>query len=180
MANKFNFRQVRDNMLQVRRELPVILANQAQNFFTDSWKKKGWDDGTVKPWALPRRMMGGGGYTKRAQTRNILVQTGRLRRAVSSSIRQRSFDKIRLVVDVPYAAIHNEGGIVQVPAMEKVLHFSKKGRFSKMAKANYAQKAVIPAHSVKIPKRQFMGDSRTLRGMQLKTINKTVNRIWQA
>ncbi len=29
--NKFNFDKIRDNMLQVRRDLPVILANQTQN-----------------------------------------------------------------------------------------------------------------------------------------------------
>lgn len=170
--NKFNFDQVLAKTLQVRRDLPVILSNQAQNFFTASWRKKGWDDGGVHPWAERRGSSGG-------KKRALLVKTGRLRRAVSSSIRQRSFEKIRLVVDVPYAAIHNEGGIVHKPAMEKVLHFSKGGRFSKMAKAKYAQKVMIPAHDVRIPKRQFMGDSRTLRDMQIKTITKTVDTIWR-
>ncbi len=83
------------------------------------------------------------------------------------------------MVDVPYAAIHNEGGTIKIPAQEKVLHFNRKGRFSKMAKAKYAQKVMIPAHTVKIQQRQFMGDSKTLRNIQLKIINKQIDAIWR-
>ncbi|KAA2242816.1 hypothetical protein F0L74_09820 [Chitinophaga agrisoli] len=175
--SRFNFDIIRANVRVVKHYLPTLLANQAQNFFTDSWKRKGWLDAGLKPWAQPHRASHGS--TKRERSRAILVKTGRLRRAVSSSLRQKSFEKIRFVVDVPYAAIHNEGGVVHIPAAEKILHFNRKGRFSKMAKAKSAQKVIIPAHNVRIPQRQFMGDSRTLRDKQIKTINKTVDAIWR-
>lgn len=150
MADRFNFSRVKRNMEQVKKELPVILANQAQNFFADSWKKQGWDDGGLKVWQTPNRKIPGTKeyeYPKKKglgrRTRATLVQSGRLRRAIASSIRQKSFSMIRLVVAVPYAKYHNEG-------------------------------------TDTIPKRQFMGDSRTLRRIQVESINKTVDKIWQA
>lgn len=150
MANKFNFDRVKRNLDRVKKQVPTILANQAQNFFVESWKKQGWDDNGVKQWAVPkRRVPGTPEYEypkKRGLSRRVkptLVKTGRLRRAVSHSIRQKTFNTIKLAVDVPYAQYHNEG-------------------------------------TNRLPKRQFMGDSRTLRKMQLLTIYKEIDFIWQA
>jgi phage gpG-like protein len=100
-------------MQQLKTQLPVILANQAQNYFTDSWRQQGWDGAA---WEIPKRRIKDTPewkYPKKKdlgrRTRATLVKTGRLRRAVSNSIRQATFDRVRLVVAVPYAAAHNEG-----------------------------------------------------------------------
>jgi phage gpG-like protein len=107
---KFHFQRVMLNIEQVKTELPVILGNQAQNYFTDSWRQQGWNG---EPWKEVQRRDSSTKvykYSKpAARTRAILVKSGRLRRAVANSIRETRFDRVRLVVDVPYAEYHNDG-----------------------------------------------------------------------
>lgn len=106
MADKFNFDRVIRNMERLKTTLPVILANEAQNFFAGSWKSQGFIDKSLNPWA-PRAK-----ETKKTKGKAIMVSTGKLRRAVQNSIREKSFRKIRLVIDggsIPYAARHNNG-----------------------------------------------------------------------
>jgi phage gpG-like protein len=116
MASKFNFERIQRNVAQMKRELPRVLANDTQKFFAASWDKQGWDNNGVERWKDPQRKIAGTPaykYPKKGadarHTRATMVQSGRLRRAVGSSIRSVSFDKIRFVVDVPYAAVHNYG-----------------------------------------------------------------------
>jgi phage gpG-like protein len=113
MANQFGTDRVLKNMQQLKNDLPTTLANQAQNYFVNSWRQQGWDG---EGWAIPKRRIQGTPeykYPKKKdlgrRTRATLVKTGRLRRAVSNSIRQATFDKIRLVVETPYAAYNNDG-----------------------------------------------------------------------
>lgn len=146
---KFKFERVIENMTRVKKELPVVLANQAQNFFLSSFRKQGWEDNALEPWKLPNRRIPGTNefrYPKKKglgrRTQATLIKTGRLRREVNTSIRSKSFDKIQLVVDTPYAARHNEG----LDGM---------------------------------PKRKFMGHSSSLGKMQIEKINEFINRIWR-
>lgn len=94
-------------------ELPVILANQAQNYFVASFTKQGWDGVGWKE--VKRRQEGTSEYKYpklkglSRRTSPILVRTGRLRRAVSNSIKSETFQSVRLVVDLPYAAAQNDG-----------------------------------------------------------------------
>ena len=106
MASKFNFERVLSNMQKVKSDLPVLLANQAQNFFAGSWKKQGFTDSSLSMWKQRKK------ETKKTIGKAILVSTGKLRRAVQNSIREKNFNNIRLVVDggsIPYAKRHNEG-----------------------------------------------------------------------
>lgn len=114
MANdKLRFDLVKKNLGLIKKELPVVLANQAKNYFVQSWRAQGWDG---VPWKVPQRRIPDTPaykYPKKKdlgrRTRATLVQTGRLRRDVSNSIRSQNFELIRLVVDLPYANRHNEG-----------------------------------------------------------------------
>lgn len=113
MANQFGTDRVLKNLGQLRKDLPKLLANQAQNFFTNAWRLQGWNDET---WQIPKRRIADTSeykYPKKKglgrRTRATLVQSGRLRRAVSNSIRLATFEKIQLIVAVPYANYHNEG-----------------------------------------------------------------------
>lgn len=103
MGNKFNIRGKIKNLERLKNTLPQILANQARLFFVRSWEIQGFEDSSVNKWA-PRAK-----ETKKTKGKNILVSTGALRRATRNSIRDVSFNFIRLVVDLPYAARHNEG-----------------------------------------------------------------------
>lgn len=149
MKTKFEFDKVVARMQQMKSDLPVKLANQAQNFFSDSFNKSGFTDGGLQSWKeVKRRIPGTPEYkypkTKQLSRRSslILVRTGKLKRAVGNSIRQANFNLIRLTVPLKYAAFHNEG-------------------------------------TEKIQRRKYMGDSRTLRSNQKVLINKVIVKAWR-
>lgn len=136
-------------MERQKSELPVKLANQAKNFFSDSFRKQGWEDRSVKSWK-PRLREG-----RRNKGGLTLVQSGALKRAVNRSIRSQNFSLIRLAVALPYAAVHNDG-----------YH----GPVRKKSGAVY---------TMNMPQRKFMGDSFALRKKQVELINKSIKKAWQ-
>lgn len=188
--NKFEFKRVLQNVERLKKTLPNLLANQAQNFFVESFKKQGWDDGGFKAWEK-RKDTG-----KKSQGRSILVKSGKLRRAVGQSIRVKSFDKIQLVVALPYASVHNEGYNGMVSAHSRALFTksttkqfiglkrNKKGQLKEAHKRTtiYTRTgdASVKAYTMNMPKRQFMGDSATLRQKQRKLIDEQIEKIWRA
>jgi phage gpG-like protein len=114
--SKFNFYRVLDNLNKIKRELPVLLANQAENYFVDNFKKQGFDNkkwqevqrriAETRPYMYPKNK----GLSRRKKP--ILIGSGRLRRAVANSKKITTFNKILLEVNLPYAANHNEGDTV--------------------------------------------------------------------
>lgn len=146
MANQFGFDELNRKITAMKEELPKVLANQAQTFFVKSWSNQGWEGQQWKE--VNRRIIGTPEYKYPKnkglgrRTKAILVGTGRLRRAVGTSIRSRQFNNIRLIVDLPYAEVINNGG------------------------AN-------------MPKRTFMKDSPTLRGMQETKIKDFMDKLWK-
>lgn len=150
MEEKFNFGKIRDNFNRIKTELPRVMANQAQNFFLDSFQRQGWDDNGSQPWPeVKRRQEGtpeykypkGKGLSRR--TSPILVRTGTLKRAVGNSIKYVSFDTTVLKVPLAYAAAQNDGN----PSRNLV-------------------------------QRRFMGNSTTLFRMQREKINQFIDKIW--
>ena len=113
MANKFGFDRVRNNMEQVKRQLPTMLDNQAVNEFSDNFNKQGFEGQKWKE--VNRRIPGTKEYkypkTKGLSRRKkpILVGTGRLRRAVANSKKIATWQLIKLEVNLPYAANQNDG-----------------------------------------------------------------------
>lgn len=113
MQNGFHFDRLKANLSRVKHELPPILANQAQNYFVASFTKQAWDG--VGWREVKRRQEGTDEYKYprfkglSRRTSPILVRTGRLRRAVSNSIKSATFQSVRLVVDLPQANAINEG-----------------------------------------------------------------------
>lgn len=113
MANKFHFDRVIANMEQVKMELPVRLAKQAENYFLGGWKKQGFDG---EKWPEVQRRIPGTNawkYPKNKglsrRTKPIMVGTGDTRRKVSNSMRDATWERIRLIVDSGYAKFLNEG-----------------------------------------------------------------------
>lgn len=112
-STKFSFDKVLKNVEQTKRELPIKIANAAQNFFNEEFKNQEWDG---KPWQeVQRRIPGTGAYKYPKisklgrRTSNILVLSGRLRRDVSTSKKIVSWDKIVFKVVTPYAGYQNYG-----------------------------------------------------------------------
>jgi phage gpG-like protein len=156
--NKFNFHHIKLQIAQTKRELPVLLANQAQNYFTETFTKGGIGDEKWKE--VNRRTPDTNEYKYpkfkglQRRTSPILsgagwrIRGGELRRRVARSIVNAQWQQIRLVVDLPYAEIHNKGG--------------QAGR----------------NHATTIPARPFIKQTRELGVMQERTIKKTMDKIW--
>ena len=190
MANKFGFDRVLNNMNRLKKTLPVQLANQAQNFFVDSWRKQGWDDGTLQRW--PARSV----KNKKSAGRSLLVKSGALRRAAGQSIRSQSFDLVKLTVALPYAEVHNEGYNGPVKAHMRAqftksttsqfigLRRTKSGKLKeshrRTAVFTKTGETAVRSHNMNMPRRRFMGDSKTLRKQQVELITKSIDKIWQA
>jgi phage gpG-like protein len=117
--NKFHTERMLAALKACKQDLPTLLAKDARSHFLNSWKQQGWDG---KPWKeVQRRIPGTKAYkypkkTQLSRRKNpILVGTykgrsgGRLRRSINESIREATWETIRLGTDVPYAAYINEG-----------------------------------------------------------------------
>jgi phage gpG-like protein len=102
--SKFKFDKVLQNMEKVKKTLPPVVANLSVNFFVASFNNQGFTDGSLSRWQARKNDTRPG--------RAILVKSGALKRAVSGSVKEATWDKIHLVIDsgaVPYAKRHNEG-----------------------------------------------------------------------
>ena len=151
--NQFRFGAILRAKELMKRELPLLLANQAQNYFVKSWADQGWDG--VKWKEVKRRESGTPEYKYPKfrdlgrRTRAIMVggvynkKGEHLRNQVARSIQTVSFPLIRLAVYSPYAERHNDG----LNGM---------------------------------PRRRFMGQTIKLTGMQRASIDKAIDKIFKA
>jgi len=138
MANKFNFKSVDDKSKQFKKDIPTKLNAQALKFFRDSFSKSGWTDDSYSPWQK----------RKRNYPHKILLKSGSLKRSIHNTVK--TFEKIVIISDLPYSAIHNEGLMGRA--------FGK--------------------YPFKMPKRQFMGDSTKLRKEQQQLVLDTFAKIF--
>lgn len=111
--NKFFFGRAIENISKMKRELPILLANQARLHFTGSFREQGYEG---SPWPTPKRKIEGTSEYKYPMSKGLgrrtqatLIRTGRLRRAVNASVRSQTFERVQLIVDVPYAEYLNDG-----------------------------------------------------------------------
>ena len=149
----------------------------AVNHFTKSFKDGGFTDETLETWKPRKRT-----ERSRLGNRAILVKSGRLRRSLRS--RRKGGFAVVISTDVPYAQIHNEGGTINKKEREHILNFNKKGGFQRQrterqrAKTSYAQKVIMSAHTIKMPKRQFIGYSGKLNRLIISKFDLQLKRIF--
>jgi len=149
-----------------------MAANEAQKFFKDSFVKGGVTDSSFQRWAERNSPMGG---------KKVLYGQGNL----MNSIRPAERSKSRVVIksDTAYSDLHNNGGTITVT--EKMKKFwwaryyelsgkvkkTKSGRVSGAkanlkvsAKAEFCKRMALMkvGTKIKMPKRQYMGQSATL------------------
>jgi len=204
--NKFNFEEVQKRLIGAERETLVLLSNQAQNYFLSSFRKQGFDgktwqevqrrDPSTKAYKYPK--------TKGLQRRTspilvgagFRVRGGKLRRAVSSIARTAEINtssgggnsRLRMVVDLPYAKIQNEGGTIKKGASRKEVAFRNGSHGRKIfasvngkkgEQATGVMNVKVAAHDIKIPQRRFVGQTNELTQMQIKKIDEIILRIWK-
>ena len=144
----FGFDKMQKQMDRLKNDLPVILANEAQNHFLEGFEKNGGQtDASAGGWR-PRRPARSRKARQRNKGRNILVESGDLR----ADIKRRYTSFRRTVVgtkNIPYAAIHNEG----------------------------LQGRAYGKYNFRMPKREYIGKSRKLDKKSTFTINRELNKI---
>lgn len=96
------FAQLANQYRQLRQQLPRQVSIIAAAHFKENFRRQGiLNNGTVISWKQRR--------AQDDRTRAILIQSGRLRRAIRPSA---TFDYAIVSNDTPYAQIHNEGGTI--------------------------------------------------------------------
>lgn len=102
--NRFEFENIVAKLEKAKVDLPKLVASDIRNYFVNSFKQQGWAGTKWKD--VKRRQK----ETQTARDKKpILIQSGRLRRAVNESIRKTTWQEIVLGIDVEYGAKHNEG-----------------------------------------------------------------------
>lgn len=170
--NNFNLSAIAAHFEKVLQYAPTMLGNEGINFFLDSFKKQGWLGDSFQPW-VKRKTITKWGKTPRNNGRAILVDTGRLRRSIR--ITSVSTGSVTIGTDVPYARAHNEG--IRLGYIETVKAYQRRKttvgivskkqlktktniKFGRVATGDMIE---VKEHkrriNMKLPKRQFMGES---------------------
>lgn len=117
----FNFDAVRQKLEQSKREVLIEMSNQAQNYFVKSFKTQSFDG---KPWKEVQRRTEGTNAFKYPKSKGLQRRTspilvgagykkrgGTLLKAVSNMSKTSTVrgTTVRMIVDLPYASVHNEG-----------------------------------------------------------------------
>lgn len=180
----FNLAEQFNQFKTMKRNLPKYIGNEAVNFYKRSFIRGGFiEDTAVKKWDPPK--------SKKKKGRATLIRSGRLRRSVR--ITRLGVDFVTVGSDVPYAAIHNEGGRVNVSqsvgsfyrkAYRVRAHTRTAGGKTKRIKAHSVAASTVKAFARRmgftIPKRQFMGLSRFLNRRLVMNIDFKMRRIFNA
>lgn len=140
------------------------------NFFKDSFHKQGWTDINFEPWdkrQQPDTRPGGA----------VLTQTGNLRDSLQ--VLHRSATRIVFGTHAPYAQVHNEGGTLSVPVTQRSRRFFWfMYRLTENPKWKWMALTKKTTLTITLPKRQFIGESQTLRrGMDQWVVKQILNRF---
>lgn len=142
----------------LKKQASSVLAETATEVFKDTFAAKEWDG---QPWPP----------TKAPVTRgSLLLRSGKL----MNSIRPSVVESNRVVISagndqVPYARVHNEGGVINVPVTEKMKRFAWAMHYKQEKKkpaGNTPWKGLALTKketlTIQIPMRRFMGFSKRL------------------
>lgn len=147
-------KRLQEKLKQKVNELPKVIMNEGQKAFTENFKNQGFEGKKWKDVVNKKKKDG----------RPILVgRTRQLINSVRTSGKVSNSHLIKWATYVPYAAIHNEGGVIRKKARNSILNFNKKGRFQRQrtekqrSRTYYSQKVRISAYTIVMPQRKFMG-----------------------
>ena len=116
----------------------------AVNFSKERFVKKDWLDGNSRQTWKKR---------KKADRGSLMVRSGRLKRSIRKMSEGDYF--VYVGTDVPYAQIHNEGGDINKTVTVRTHSRTRKERTETV-------KSHRRKMNIKMPKRQFIGDSNAL------------------
>ena len=136
------------------------VALKAKNFFLAAFIKEGFTDSSFVPWVKRRDNF----------THKLLSRSYALKNSIKITSQTSNRIEIEAGRGIPYAEIHNKGGVIKVPVSEKMKRFFwymyKKTDNEKYKFMALTKKQTI---TIDIPKRQYIGDSETL-NKQIETL----------
>lgn len=151
----------------------VKMGVEAKNHFIRNFSRQGFLDETIDPWQKRK--------SKKSSGHGILIKSGDLRRSIK--VLKRNRKGITVGSDLPYAQVHNEGGVINRKQRSNSINFkiNKNGtsRFAKKKNANFQMDVTIGAHSFKMPKRQFIGNSSFLTKKLTNILRADINRAFR-
>ncbi|MEI8087202.1 MAG: hypothetical protein WCG93_13410 [Paludibacter sp.] len=186
MANKFTVPDFSIIGKSIIEEAQRIGGTESVKFFKQSFVKEGFTDTSFTAWKKT---------TNPFAQRKTLYNNGTL----MQSIRKVVDTPTRIVVesDTKYSEIHNNGGTITVTRQMKKFFWAKfyefsgkasqnkAGNASKLTKSNrtiggkamyFKRMALMPVGAkIKIPKRQFMGDSKAMMTIFEKEMKKHID-----
>lgn len=161
----------------IRRQLPIKIGRMAKDHYQDNFRKGGFVNRGLQKWPTTRRQQSGS--TSAAASYGPLLSW---HNHLFGSIKYVPGDyRVTVSNDLPYADIHNQGGTVSptvTPKMRRFawyMYYKVSGRNSKGQKGKKKSQTQAQAEfwrnlaltrkqklAVKIPKRQFIGESAEL------------------
>mgnify|MGYP000514818439 CR=1 FL=1 len=174
----------------MRRELPIKVGRIAKDHYQDNFRKGGFVNGGLKRWPQTKRQSSGSksaaaGYSPLLSRRNHLF----------SSVKYTPGDyRVRVANDVEYAPLHNWGGETHptvTPRMRKFAWAMYYKAVGKRKKGKTRQGELPPEAGmwkglaltrkkklkVKIPQRQFIGESAELNNQIRQTVEADIRNI---
>ena len=145
-----DFRKIAE---EVMKDLPKKAGEKALQFFLASFIKQGFTDTSFIPWVKRKDDL----------THKLLNQSYALKESIK--ITKADFENVEITAGegLNYAAIHNEGGTITVKVSAKMKRYFwymyKKTEDEKWKWMALTKKETL---TIKIPKRQFIGDSKVL------------------
>ncbi len=145
---------------ELRRRLPVTVSALALNEFKGNFRKQGYNESgeSITKWEKRKN------DTEKDKGRALLIKSGRLRRSLRTNP---TADSARVTTNVPYAAIHNEGGKISKTVT---------------VKAHLRKRIVVKSHQRKmnteIPARPFMITTDSLTSKINKHIEDGITKIF--
>jgi phage gpG-like protein len=154
--------------LKIKKGRPRIVAIEAAKFFKDCFVKGGFTNESFDGWTESKGPLRGKktliGYRN---TMNLMQSIRTLEETDS---------RVRVGSDLDYSEIHNDGGFVTVTKKMKAFWWAKYYEFAGTSRKTAAAKARLNAKAefcrgmalmkvgkkIKIPKRQYIGESKTL------------------
>lgn len=181
----------------MRRRMPVIAGRLAKDHFQDNFRRGGFVNGGLHPWPKARRLASGG--TDAASQHGTLLSG---RKHLYNSIQYVPSDyRVRVYNEVAYASIHNWGGTVHPTVTDKMRKWawrqfyksaglrknsSKKTKSEKLKAAAANPQAQMWKRlaltrkkklTVRIPQRQFLGESEELTAKINERLEKEIRNI---
>lgn len=173
-ANRVNLSNLQRNAQTAIRRLPPLLGAEAVRHTKENFRTGGFVDTTSQPWPKRKNDPDPG--------RGTLIGKGSGHLFRDVRILGRSNNSVTVGTTLPYAKIHNDGGVIAHPG--GTAFFMKKGKIAYVSNRVAANLATagrkLPrtkAHSIRIPQRKFLGQSKVMNSKLHAIVKREMRRL---